>query len=172
LQFNYLKPSSTALVVEAKRRIANMRALLIYLLFIPLFLTAQKRVPLPHGMVFGEKPEVVNLQQATNIQPYLGNRSRISAVIIGRVVKVTKPQGGWFDMDAGQGKVIAVHFKNYGINLPVELKGKEVIIAGTLTRQFEADDKQKYAGDNPATHRTLVNPKELLFEATGLYVNR
>lgn len=149
-----------------------MRALLICLLFIPLYLTAQKRVPLPHGMVFGVKPEVVNLQQATNIRSYLGNRSRISAVIVGRVLRVTKPKGGWFDMDAGKGQVIGVHFKNYNITLPVELKGKEVIIAGTLTRQFIADDKQKYAGENPAQHRTLTNPKELMFEATGLYVNR
>lgn len=148
-----------------------MRALLVCLLCCPLLLLGQKRTPLPHGMVFGTKPDVVNLHKAEDLETFMGKRTRTSAVVVGRVIRVTKPKGGWFEMAAGKGKIIQVHFQKYNINLPTDLKGREVIIEGVASKQFVADDKQHLAGAGAASQpRGLTGGLE--FEATGLFVNR
>lgn len=79
-------------------------------------------------------------------------------------------------MDAGGGKVIAAHFKDYNINLPVALKGRGVIIQGVAQRLLTADDMQHFAGDTVAgtkQHQQKVNPKaRITFEVSGLVVDK
>ena len=48
---------------------------------------------------------------ASRIEATMGKRARISATIRGLVLKVTQSRGGWFDIDAGKGKIIKAHFK-------------------------------------------------------------
>lgn len=137
---------------------------------------AQKPTPLPHGMVFGVKPSNIGRMPASKLETFMGKRTRISAVIYGKVLQVTKSKGGWFDIDAGNGKIIAAHFKNYDISLPADLKGREVIIDGVAEKQFIADDLQHLAGDTvqgKKQHEVKTNPKEkLTFEVKGLMVNK
>ena len=139
-----------------------------------LFITgasAQKRTPLPHGMVFGGKPSTVGLMPASKLEDFMGKRTRTSASISGIILKVTKAKGGWFVLDAGRGRTIAAHFKNYNVILPVDIKGREVIISGVATKQFTADDQQQLAGSKE--HATKINPKQrLAFEVAGLMVNK
>jgi len=132
---------------------------------------AQKKVALPHGMVYGSKPSTVAMMQASKLEAFMGNRTRTSASISGKVIKVTKPKGGWFTLDAGNGRTIAAHFKNYNVTLPKELKGREVIISGVAFKQFTADDQQQLAGSRE--HAVKTNPKKrLMFEVVGLMVNK
>jgi hypothetical protein len=135
---------------------------------------AQQHTPLPHGMVFGAKPNTTAMMDATKVEAYMDTRTRISTTIEGKVIKVTKPIGGWFTIDAGNGKVISAHFKNYGINLPTDLAGRTVIIEGVAQKQFIADDGQHFAGDTvngKKQHGVKTNPKDVLdFEVTGLMV--
>ncbi|NCD69650.1 DUF4920 domain-containing protein [Mucilaginibacter agri] len=137
---------------------------------------AQKPTPLPHGMVFGASPSNIGRMPASKLESFMGKRTRTSAVIYGKVLQVTKSKGGWFDMDAGNGKIIAAHFKNYDITLPTDLKGREVIIDGVAEKQFIADDMQHMAGDTAQgkkQHEVKTNPKEkLTFEVKGLMVNK
>ncbi|MVN92231.1 DUF4920 domain-containing protein [Mucilaginibacter aquatilis] len=137
---------------------------------------AQKKTALPHGMVFGAKPGSVGLMQASKLESFMGRRTRTSAVINGRVIKVTKPKGGWFELDADSGRVIKAHFKNYNVTLPTALKGREVIIEGVAAKQFIADDQQHMAGDTvkgKKQHETNTDPKRrIVFEVTGLMVNK
>src|SRR5436190_23109025 len=119
--------------------------LVAFLLAISIY--AQKHTPLPHGMVYGTKPDTTIMQPASRIEAGMGKRARISTTIRGLVLKVTKPKGGWFDIDAGKGKVIKAHFKNYAVTLPYNLKGRIVIIEGVAQKQFIADDMQHFAGD-------------------------
>ncbi len=140
-------------------------------------LSAQKHTPLPHGMVYGIAPSNIGRMPAASIETFMGKRTRTSAVIIGRVLQVTKPKGGWFTLDAGKGKIIKAHFKNYNINLPADLKGREVIIEGVAAKEFVADDMQPLAGETRGQmhrqHETKNNPKQrLTFEVTGLFVNK
>ena len=137
---------------------------------------AQKHTPLPHGTIFGSTPSNINQMPATKLEAFMGKRTRTSVVIYGTVLRVTKQQGGWFEMDAGNGKVIAAHFRDYNIKLPTDLKGRQVIIDGVAEKQFIADDLQHLAGDTvqgKKQHTVKTNPKEkLTFEVKGLMVNK
>jgi RecJ-like exonuclease len=137
---------------------------------------AQKHTPLPHGMVFGTKPDTAMLMPAWRIEDYMGKRIRMSTTLRGRVTRVTKTKGGWFELDAGKGKIIAAHFKNIGVNIPVDLKGKIVLIEGVVQKQFIADDLQHYAGDTvigKKQHTVKTDPKRrLIFEVEGLMVDQ
>lgn len=152
-----------------------MKALTIFFcLLFPLASLAQKKVPLPHGMIYGAKPDTTALLEATKLYTFMDLNTRISIALKGRVLKVTKQKGGWFTIDAGNGKVIAAHFKNYGINIPAGLKGKYIIAEGVVAKQFIADDMQHFAGDTVSgkkQHAAKTNVKPVLtFEVKGLMV--
>ena len=144
-------------------------------LIAPLFCFAQKPPPLPHGMTFGIKPTDISPIAATQIEASMAKKTRITTAIRGRIIRVTKSKGGWFEMDAGQGKIIKAHFKNYGIDLPRALRGRIVIIEGVAQKQFIADDMQHFAGDTVVgakQHQVKTNPKQrLTFEVRGLMVD-
>ena len=119
----------------------------------------QKRVPLPHGMTFGKKVNERQNMPATKLEAYMGKRTRISTTILGKVIQVDTPKGGWFRMDAGSGKVIRVHFTDYKVIIPKELRGRTVMIQGIAQRQFMDNNQVK------------IDPKQkLTFEASGLLV--
>src|SRR5258708_2881834 len=83
---------------------------------------AQTNKQLPHGTIFGKKPDETVVIKAEKLQAFMAQKPRISITAKGRVIKVIKAKGGWFDLDAGGGKVIAAHFKDYNINIPADLK--------------------------------------------------
>ncbi len=144
-------------------------------LIISSFCFAQKPPPLPHGMVFGIKPADIAPTDATLIEASMAKKTRITTAIRGRIIRVTESKGGWFEMDAGRGKIIRAHFKNYGIDLPKALRGRIVIIEGVAQKQFMADDMQHFAGDTVVgakQHKVKTNPKQrLTFEVRGLMVD-
>jgi hypothetical protein len=137
---------------------------------------AQKHVPLPHGMVFGEKPDTIALMPASKLEAFMGKKTRITTAISGRVIKVTKEKGGWFEMDAGNKRIINAHFTNAGINLPLQLAGRTVIISGVAAKQFIADDLQHMAGDTvngKKQHQVNTNPgRRISFEVKGLIIDK
>src|SRR5665213_1015946 len=85
---------------------------------------AQRHGALSRGTVFGSKPNAVAVITAAHLENYMAKKARISTTISGTVTKVTKTKGGWFDIDAGNGKVITAHFRDYNITIPENLKGK------------------------------------------------
>ena len=133
-----------------------------------------QHTPLPHGMVYGTKPDTTAMLAANKLESFMGKRTRINTTIKGKVLKVTRPKGGWFTIDAGNGRELKAHFINYKINLPTAMQGKIVIIEGVAKRQFIADDMQHFAGDSvikKKKQRVRANPKRpLAFEVKGLMV--
>ncbi|WP_121812487.1 DUF4920 domain-containing protein [Mucilaginibacter kameinonensis] len=150
------------------------------MLFISLLIvnaaTAQKQVPLPHGMIFGQKPDTVALMPASKLEAFMGKKTRITTAISGKVIKVTKEKGGWFEMDAGSKRVITAHFANAGINLPTALAGRTVIISGIAAKQFIADDLQHMAGDTvngKKQHKTNTSSdRKVSFEVKGFMIDK
>jgi hypothetical protein len=148
-------------------------------LLIPFFVitsaSAQQHTPLPHGMIFGTKPDTTMQMPAWKIEDYMGKRVRMSTTLRGRITRVTKPKSGWFELDAGKGKIIDAHFKNIGVNIPADLKGKIVLIEGVVQKKFIADDLQHYAGDTVTgkkQHTVKTDPlRRLTFEVKGLMVD-
>lgn len=136
---------------------------------------AQKPPPLPHGTVFGVKPDGIAPTSAILLESSMGKKTRITTAISGRIIRVTKSKGGWFEMEGGQGKIIDAHFRNYNIELPKALRGRIVILQGVAQKKFIADDSQHFAGDTvigKKQHRVNADPKQRLnFEVTGLMVD-
>jgi hypothetical protein len=137
---------------------------------------AQKHTPLPHGMVYGQKPDTTTMMQASKLEDFMGKKTRITTAIAGKVIRVTKEKGGWFEMDAGKGRIIAAHFYNAGVNIPKELAGRTVIINGIAAKQFIADDLQHLAGDTVTgkkQHTVKTDPKRVVtFEVKGFMVDK
>ena len=150
------------------------RLVILILCFSTISGFAQKHTPLPHGMVFGDKPNRIAPVAATKIETYMGGKIRQSTALIGKIIKVTKEQGGWFDMDAGNGRVIAAHFKNINVKLPEAINGRTVIIEGVAQRILNPDDLQHFAGDTVTGakgHLQKADPKaRMTFEVRGLVV--
>lgn len=144
---------------------------LIIALFINTIITAQ---PLPHNMVFGQKPSTTGLIMAPKLEAFMGKRPRISVSISGLVTLVTKTKGGWFDIDAGNGNVITAHFKNYNITIPANLKNHYIVAEGVAAKQFIASAGQHFAGDKAnAGHQNQAVKKQIItFEVKGLRVDR
>jgi hypothetical protein len=149
---------------------------LLVALLLSISVSAQQHTAIPHGTVYGTKPGTASMMQATKLETYMGNRTRVNTTIEGKVIKVTKSKGGWFTIDAGNGKTIAAHFKNYDTSIPTSLSGRTVIVEGVAQKQFIADDGQHFAGDTVTgkkQHQVKTNPKQsITFEVSGLMVDK
>jgi hypothetical protein len=154
-----------------------MKLLLFFIsMFCGVSVSAQKHIPIPHGMVYGQKPDTLTVMAAYKVEAFMGKKTRITTAIEGKVLRVTKTKGGWFEMDAGDGKIIAAHFKDYNVTLPKELTGRTVIIDGVAQKLFIADDLQHLAGDTVTgkkQHQVKTDPKrKVTFEVKGLLVDK
>ena len=127
------------------------------------------RAQTPHTMVYGTKPGSAGTMDASKVNDFMGNKTRVSATLKGKVIKVTKTKGGWFELDAGNGKIIDAHFKTYDITLPTSIAGHYVIAEGIVSKQFVADSNQHLAGDNTKQQKDQPS-QNLSFEVTGLQV--
>lgn len=134
-----------------------------------LFSLAVRAQQMPHAKIYGSQPSSVGMMDASKVNDFMGNKTRISTTLKGRVIKVTKTKGGWFQLDAGNGKIIDAHFKTYDVTLPMSVAGHYVIAEGVVSRQFVADDKQHLAGGNGKQQKDQPS-QNLSFEVTGLQV--
>lgn len=148
----------------------------LILFFISTVALAQNHAPLPHGMVYGQRPDTAAIMDAKRVEAFMGKKTRISTTIIGKVIRVTLAKGGWFQLDAGNGKIISAHFKDYNVTLPLNLAGHTVIIGGVAQKQFIADDLQHLAGDTvigKQQHKVKTDAKrKVTFEVKGLIVDK
>jgi hypothetical protein len=142
--------------------------------FIPAF--AQQSKGSAHRTVYGTKPDTAGVMDASKVEGYMDTKTRISVAIRGKILKVTKSKGGWFTIDAGNGRTIAAHFKNYKVSIPTSLAGKTAVMDGVASKQFIADDQQHFAGDTvkgKKQSQVKTNAKRrLTFEVEGMIVDK
>ncbi|MCD8741398.1 DUF4920 domain-containing protein [Mucilaginibacter roseus] len=131
---------------------------------------AQKKVALPHGMVFGTRSDTSNAVEAGKLQNFMGERKRITTSVKGTIEKVTDEKGGWFVMRTGNGMPIYAHFRDFNVTLPKQITGRVVIISGVAKREFTADDHQHFAGDTISYSTTSKMSKAINFEVKGLMI--
>lgn len=144
-----------------------MKALtLLFALVISVAAGAQQT---PHGTIYGTRPSSAGAMDASKVAAFMGNKPRVNAVMKGKIIKVTKAAGGWFELAGTDGKVIQAHFKTAGINLPQSLAGRYVIAEGTVSKQFTADAMQHHPGDTKAKDSSTSG---FSFEVTGLEVDK
>jgi len=145
--------------------------ILLSALLLSFAVSAQQHNAVPHGMVYGSRPNTVGMMDASKVYAFMDTKTRISTTIKGKIIKVTNPKGGWFELDAGNGKYIAAHFKTYNVNIPADLAGHTVIIEGVAEKQFVADDNQHLAGGGGKQQSEKTDRNQILtFEVTGMSV--
>jgi len=149
--------------------------LLLFLLF-SFSAPAQKHSGLVHGKIFGAKPDTTGVMAASKVEDFMDKKVRISVAVRGKILKVTKEKGGWFTLDAGNGRTISAHFKNYAVTTPTSLEGRTVVLDGIAQKQFLADDQQHYAGDTAKEKKqsqVKANAKRrLTFEVSGMMIDK
>lgn len=139
------------------------------LLFALLISAAAGAQQTTHGTIYGNKPNGAGAMDPSKVQAFMGNKIRVTATLKGKIVKVTKAAGGWFELAGADGKVIQAHFKTAGINIPESLAGRYVIADGIVSKQLTADAMQHHPGDTKAKESSSGG---LSFEVTGLEVDR
>jgi hypothetical protein len=140
------------------------------LLFALLFSAAAGAQQTPHGTIYGSKPNSAGAMDASKVEAFMGKKISITTTLTGKVAKVTKTKGGWFDLQGANGKVIPAHFKTAGINIPENLTGHTVIAEGTISKEPIASDHQHFAGDNQTQNKNASG--KLSFAVTGLEVDK
>lgn len=133
---------------------------------------AQNRISaLPHGMVFGNKPDTTTAMAVHQLQKFMGDKTRIITVLKGQILKVTKEKGGWFIINAGDKNTFSAHFQNYNINLPSAIAGRIVIIDVVAKKVFDAANNQHFVGDTNASPQSDKQPTPtIVLEVRGLMV--
>jgi hypothetical protein len=152
----------------------NIFLLLALLFSVPVF--AQKQKSPMHGTVYGPKPDTTGVIDASKVESFMDKKARVSIAVRGKIIKVTKPKGGWFTIDGGNGRTISAHFKNIGVNIPPVLAGHTVIMDCVASKQFIADDQQHLAGDTvngKQQSHVNANPKRgVVLEVRGMVVDK
>lgn len=105
----------------------------------------------------------------------LGNGTEMPAKVKGKVVDVCQKKGCWMELDKGDGSTIRVTFKDYGFFVPMDIKGREVIINGVAyVDTISVDDLKHYAEDAGKQQEeidAITEPEtEVAFEADGVIV--
>src|SRR5258708_6265244 len=152
-----------------------MKAFLISSVFlIAVFLKGYSQTRFAHGKIYGSRPDTTGVMPASKVESFMDKKPRVSVAIKGKVLKVTKSQGGWFDIDGGNGNVIHAHFTTYKVSIPVTLAGKTIIADGVAETPFIAAEGQHFAGDTVAgkqQHIAKTSAKRrITFEVQGLLV--
>lgn len=87
-------------------------------------------------------------------------------------------KGCWMKLPAGQGEeTIMVNFKDYGFFMPLDAKGKEVIVEGkAFVKETSVDELRHYAedaGESEEEIAKITEPKRTLsFEASGVLMKK
>jgi hypothetical protein len=107
----------------------------------------------PHGKVYGEKVDVKTAHPIGDMEAYLGRRTSITTTISGKVVDVDR-NGDSFTIRDSKGRPVTVIFNKAGYKFPMNLRGKNVLIDGVISKQFIANNRQHYAGSNAGMEKT------------------
>ncbi len=89
------------------------------------------------------------------------------------VTEVCQSKGCWMKLQLKDGQQAMVRFKDYGFFMPMNIKGKEVIVNGlAFVSEMSVEDQRHYAKDagKPDDEiEKIVNPKKTFgFEADGV----
>jgi len=132
--------------------------------------------PAAPGMVFGQKTVATGAidvnQLATSIQEEVETPVKVK----GKVVDVCTKEGCWLKMQTSAGSMM-VKMKDHAFLVPVDIKGKEIVVDGTAKMKITSvREQQHYAEDANKTKEEIAaikekEPKtEIVLNAGGILV--
>ncbi|MFK7811431.1 MAG: DUF4920 domain-containing protein [Maribacter sp.] len=92
---------------------------------------------------------------------------------VAKVTEVCQSKGCWMRLELEDGQETMVRFKDYGFFMPMDIKGKQVIVNGlAFVEEMSVKDQKHYATDGGKTEdeiAKIIAPKKTLgFEADGV----
>ena len=131
----------------------------------------------PTGNEFGEPVDISTAISLTTLEASMGDKTNWEGLtVVGTVTEVCQKKGCWMMLKKENGETMRVTFKDYGLFMPKDIAGKEVVIRGkaysdTVTvdvlRHFAED-----AGKSQAEIEAITEPEiALAFEADGVVIS-
>ena len=92
---------------------------------------------------------------------------------VAKVKEVCQAKGCWMKLELEDGQETMVRFKDYGFFMPMDIKGKEVIVNGlAFVEEMSIEDQKHFAKDGGKSETeiaTITNAKKTFsFEADGV----
>lgn len=107
----------------------------------------------PRGKIYGEKVDVKTAHPIGDLETYFGRRTSITTTISGKVADVNR-NGESLTLRDTKGRAVSVHFMKAGFKFPQNIRGKNVLIDGVISKQFISNNQQHYAGANAGMDKT------------------
>lgn len=131
----------------------------------------------PTGNEFGEPVDISTAISLTALEANMGDKTTWEGLTVtGKVTEVCQKKGCWMMLEKEDGETMRVTFKDYGLFMPKDIAGKDVVIRGkaysdTVTvdvlRHFAED-----AGKSQAEIEAITEPEiALAFEADGVIIS-
>lgn len=103
----------------------------------------------------------------------LGSEKEFEATVAGRVENACHGEGCWLELQAENGSLVMVTYKDKAFTLPTGIEGREVVMQGRAwVDSVSVEELKKNAGEEGKTAeeiQTIVNPEySLNFEAAGV----
>lgn len=125
---------------------------------------------------FGEEiiaDDAVDVKSMAEHYKVMNTRDSINSKMIAKVDQVCQVKGCWMKLNLENGEQVMVKFKNYGFFMPIDIKGKEVIVNGkAYVKEVSVEEQRHYAEDGGETAKAITaitEPKRTYsFEADGV----
>ena len=135
-------------------------------------------VPIPSavkGQVYGQDIPEKNVVSAKAYEKKLNGENPVKMQVKGTVTGVCKARGCWVTVDIGKGKEVFVKMKDYGFFMPMDAKGKTVLLSGDAfvetTSVAELRDQAKEDNQSAEEIAKIKSPeKDLKFTAYGITI--
>jgi len=163
-----------------------MKRFNILLVFFLVFITAQaqdaksdsnaKKVAAEGFLSYGatiNSDAVADTGQMTEKYEVLKVTDTLQVKFKATVQEVCQSKGCWMKLNLDNGQEAMVRFKDYGFFMPMDIKGKEVIVNGSaFVEEMSVEDQRHYAKDAGKTAdeiARITSPKKTYgFEADGV----
>lgn len=131
--------------------------------------------PAAKGVVYGSKIAEKKVVSATDLEGKLTGETPVKMQLKGTVTSVCEKRGCWANVDLGNGKTVFVKMKDYAFFLPMDIKGKEVLLSGEAYEETTSvDELRHYAEDAKKSKEEIEAIKEPVkknrFTAAGITV--
>ena len=127
------------------------------------------------GQKFGEEVKPGNVKSVAAMEISMGKSKSVDMKIEGKVMEVCRKKGCWMTLEMPNGDPMRVTFKDYAFFMPMDIVGKNVVLAGTAKKQtISVESLRHYAEDAKKTAQEIAKitdpKKELAFEAKGVVI--
>lgn len=152
---------------------------LIYVFVAVLFAIGVKSQPpagkATPGSTYGAKIDGANSINASELPALLKTKDTAQVKVKASVIEVCSKKGCWMTFKVNEKEEAFVKMKDYGFFVPVDMKGKTVVLEGkAFTKTTSVAELKHYAEDAKKSQKeidAIVEPKtEIRFMADGIVV--